>query len=304
MMREVEDNSWRDLGRLDQGLAPSRSRRVTSIMNDARVRSLSRQVMNLEMGILPFLSCISWHMMGTLDESLRERPQENRPPSPERGPPPRRPLNALDRPNPDHSSSRGASATLHHDCSSPLVISLQADPRSGDQSTQRNDIPVTVSIHCNICTKYLPSQHFCCLSVNLLTLSINNDHFLIYLFLKGSTISSLPEECIFAAHRADENDLFESLLEDNQIVSDVKSILCLIVSKIRFIFYVQCLLFLFELFVFPRFIMIKATVVLDGETNGAKEVEEEGKIITGEEEKAGWIWRMKTLLVLPVVFFN
>ncbi|KAK3912141.1 putative WRKY transcription factor 4 [Frankliniella fusca] len=90
MLHEMEDVAWRDLGRLEVGLAPSRARRVTSLLSDARIRSCSRQVMNQEMDILHFLSTVSWHLEGTLQDMLRERlDDEDRPPSPSRGPPPR-----------------------------------------------------------------------------------------------------------------------------------------------------------------------------------------------------------------------
>ena len=88
MIRENEDMAWRDLGRLERGLAPSRSRRVSSLLNDARVRSCSRQLMNREMDMLHFLSSVSWHLDGTLSDAIYQRPDEERPPSPQRGPRP------------------------------------------------------------------------------------------------------------------------------------------------------------------------------------------------------------------------
>ena len=88
MLRESEDVAWRDLGRLEGGLPPSRARRVSSILNDVRVMSCSRQVMNGEMGMLHFLSSVSWHLDGTMKGTLGERPDQGRPQSPERRPPP------------------------------------------------------------------------------------------------------------------------------------------------------------------------------------------------------------------------
>jgi len=87
MLREMEDSAWRDLGRLEQGLAPSRARRSTSLLYDARIRSCSRQVINREMDLLHFLASVSWHLENTMTDLLRERDDEGRPDSPERGPP-------------------------------------------------------------------------------------------------------------------------------------------------------------------------------------------------------------------------
>ncbi|KAK3932642.1 putative WRKY transcription factor protein 1 [Frankliniella fusca] len=89
MVREIEDVAWRDLGRLETGLAPSRARRVSSLLSDARIRSCSRQVHNREMDILHFLASVSWHLDNTMLEMLRGRAddEEGRPPSPLRGPP-------------------------------------------------------------------------------------------------------------------------------------------------------------------------------------------------------------------------
>ncbi len=86
----MEDIAWRDIGRLESGLAPSRARRVSSLLSDARVRSCSRQVLNQEMDLLHFLSTVSWHLEGTLHEALTDRVNDEdcRPPSPVRGPPP------------------------------------------------------------------------------------------------------------------------------------------------------------------------------------------------------------------------
>lgn len=84
LMSETEDTAWRDLGRLEQGFAPSRVRRVTSLLNDARVRSCSRQLLNNEMDLLHFMSTVSWHLDPTMREMLVEREVQNRPPSPER----------------------------------------------------------------------------------------------------------------------------------------------------------------------------------------------------------------------------
>ncbi|XP_052130886.1 uncharacterized protein LOC127751409 [Frankliniella occidentalis] len=86
MLREMEDIAWRDLGRLEIGLAPSRARRVSSLLSDARIRSCSRQIMNREMDMLHFLSTVSWHLDASMQDMLRDR-EEDRPPSPLRGAP-------------------------------------------------------------------------------------------------------------------------------------------------------------------------------------------------------------------------
>ena len=105
MLAEAEDIAWRDLGRIEYGLAPSRARRVSSILNDARVRSCSRQVMNQEMDLLHFLSCVCWQLDSTMRDAFQERPDEERPPSPERGPPPRVPDSVLCTVSPKSQSS-------------------------------------------------------------------------------------------------------------------------------------------------------------------------------------------------------
>jgi len=88
MMREMEDIAWRDLGRLELGLAPSRARRVSSLLSDARIRSCSRQIMNREMDMLHFLSSVSLHLDASMQDMFRDRTgEEARPPSPLRGPP-------------------------------------------------------------------------------------------------------------------------------------------------------------------------------------------------------------------------
>jgi len=87
MLRELEDIAWRDLGRLEVGQAPSRARRVASVLNDARIRSCSRQVLNREMDMLHFLGSTSWHLDNTMNDMLRVGDEEGRPASPIRGPP-------------------------------------------------------------------------------------------------------------------------------------------------------------------------------------------------------------------------
>lgn len=87
MLRELEDIAWRDLGRLEVGQAASRARRVSSLLNDARIRSCSRQVLNGEMEMLHFLGSTSWHLDNTMNDMLRVVDEEGRPASPVRGPP-------------------------------------------------------------------------------------------------------------------------------------------------------------------------------------------------------------------------
>lgn len=84
VLREFEDVAWRDLARLALGQAPSRARRMSALMNDARVRSCSRQVMEQEMDMLHFLSSVSHHLENTLLDGIRYDDAENRPPSPPR----------------------------------------------------------------------------------------------------------------------------------------------------------------------------------------------------------------------------
>ena len=88
LLTETEETAWRDLGRIEVGLAPSRGRRLSSLLNDARVRSLSRQLINREIDMSHFLSAVSWHMEATMRSMLVEREDPERPPSPERAPPP------------------------------------------------------------------------------------------------------------------------------------------------------------------------------------------------------------------------
>ena len=89
LLSQIEDIAWGGyyLGRLEQGLAPSRARRTSSLLNDARIRSCSWQVMHREMEMLQFLSAVSWHMDPTIRDMLMERDVPDRPQSPVRGAP-------------------------------------------------------------------------------------------------------------------------------------------------------------------------------------------------------------------------
>lgn len=87
LLTETEDTAWRDLGRIEVGLAPSRGRRVSSLLNDARVRSLSRQLIQREIDMTHFLSAVSWHLDNSMRSMLVEREDQERPASPERAPP-------------------------------------------------------------------------------------------------------------------------------------------------------------------------------------------------------------------------
>lgn len=164
IIQEGEDIAWRDLGRVERGLAPSRQRRASSIMNDARVRSCSRQVMNEEMDILHFLETVSWHLDGTLRDSLAARQGEDRPPSPVRGPPPNVSASSV---GPSSStSSRGRRRNQRR--SVPSARNAPR-PRNLQQTSVRNSLSLQsqVSVSHQITNNILTDQSSGSINVNV-----------------------------------------------------------------------------------------------------------------------------------------